>query len=207
VDGTREWLIEMQERQATGFSEPEVQGGKAKLRLDNIRFLFQRQNRGKGAALRLGFAEASGSTVLIQDADLELDPQDYPKLLEPILAGRADVVYGSRFLGELHPASYSVHYLGNRFLTGLSNLFANMNISDMETCYKVFRREILTGIRLQSDRFGFEPEFTAKIARGKWRVCEVPVSYTSRTYRGGKKINWRDGLETIWCILRFNLFR
>jgi glycosyltransferase involved in cell wall biosynthesis len=207
VDGTREWLIEMQERQATGFSEAEVQGGKAKLRLDNIRFLFQRQNRGKGAALRLGFAEASGSIVLIQDADLELDPQDYPKLLEPILAGRADVVYGSRFLGEPHQASYSIHYLGNRFLTGLSNLFTNMNISDMETCYKVFRREILTGIRLQSDRFGFEPEFTAEIARRKWRLCEVPVSYMSRTYKGGKKINWRDGLETIWCILRFNLLR
>jgi glycosyltransferase involved in cell wall biosynthesis len=118
VDGTREWLIEMQERQATGFSEAEVQGGKAKLRLDNIRFLFQRQNRGTGAALRLGFAEASGSIVLIQDADLELDPQDYPKLLEPILARRADVVYGSHFLGEPHQASYSVHYLGNRFLTG-----------------------------------------------------------------------------------------
>jgi glycosyltransferase involved in cell wall biosynthesis len=164
------------------------------------------QNRGKGAALRSGFALASGDILLVQDADLEYDPADYPKLLEPILAGLAEVVYGSRFLGGPHRVLFFWHYLGNTFLTLLSNMLSDLNLTDMETCYKVFTREVLSRISLRSDRFGFEPEFTAKVARLGVRIYEVPISYHGRTYAEGKKIGWKDGVAAIWSILRFNLW-
>ena len=174
--------------------------------LADLRIFFQDENRGKGAALRRGFAEASGDIVLVQDADLEYDPRDYPRLLEPIVDGRADVVYGSRFLGGPQRVHYFWHYVANKLLTLLSDLLTNLKITDMETCYKVFRREVLAGIRIKSNRFGFEPEITAKIAKGKWRVYEVPIAYAGRTYEEGKKITWRDGLQALWFIVRFRLF-
>jgi len=183
-----------------------VQNGKARLSLENIRFLFQAQNGGKGAALRRGFEAATGDVVLVQDADLEYDPKDYGTLLEPIFDGRADVVYGSRFLGGPQRVHFFWHYVGNKFLTLLSDVFTNLKLTDMETCYKVFRREVLQGIQLKSNRFGFEPEITAKIAKGNWRIYEVAISYAGRSYAEGKKITWRDGVSTLWCIIRFNLF-
>ena len=206
TDGTRELLREFEKAQADGQSQVPIQNGRALLRLENIRFVFQDRNCGKGAALRRGFELASGEVVLVQDADLEYDPRDYQKLLEPIFDGRADVVYGSRFLGGPQRVHYFWHYAGNKFLTLLSDMLTNLKLTDMETCYKVFRREVLETLHLRSDRFGFEPECTAKIARGNWRVYEVPISYAGRTYAEGKKITWRDGLTTLWCILRFNLF-
>jgi glycosyltransferase involved in cell wall biosynthesis len=204
-DGTREWLLDVQQ-QASGLREVEILGGTARLRLDNIRFLFGERNRGKGAALRQGFAEASGEILLVQDADLEYDPQDYYKLLQPILDGRADVVYGSRFLGGPQRVHFFWHYVGNKLLTLLSDMLTNLKLSDVYTCYKVFRKEVLQGIRLKSDRFGFEPEITAKVAKGKWRIYEVPISYSGRTYDEGKKIGWRDGVRALWEIPRYNLF-
>ena len=164
------------------------------------------ENRGKGAALRTGFAAATGSIVVIQDADLEYDPDDYPALLRPIVDGKADVVYGSRFLGGPHRVLFFWHYLGNTFLTLLSNMFSDLNLTDMETCYKAFKREILERITLRSDRFGFEPEFTAKVARLGVRIYEVPISYHGRTYAEGKKIGWKDGVSAIWSICRFNIW-
>ncbi|MCU0233806.1 MAG: glycosyltransferase family 2 protein [Thermoanaerobaculales bacterium] len=164
------------------------------------------QNRGKGAALRSGFALASGDILLVQDADLEYDPADYPKLLDPIVSGLAEVVYGSRFLGGPHRVLFFWHYLGNTFLTLLSNMFSDLNLTDMETCYKAFTREVLSRISLRSDRFGFEPEFTAKVARLGVRIYEVPISYHGRTYAEGKKIGWKDGVAAVWSILRFNLW-
>lgn len=175
---------------------------------DGIRVLTHPVNRGKGAALATGFGAATGDVVLIQDADLEYDPDEYPKLLEPILEGHADVVYGSRFMGsQAHRVLYFWHLIGNRFLTLLSNAFTNINLTDMETCYKVFRREVLEGLRIEEDRFGFEPEITAKIAAGRWRIYEVGISYHGRTYAEGKKIGWKDGVRAIWCILKYNLRR
>ena len=144
--------------------------------------------------------------MLVQDADLEYNPKDYGALLEPIVDDRADVVYGSRFLGGPQRVHYFWHYAGNKFLTLLSDIFTNLKLSDMETCYKVFRREVLQSIKLESNRFGFEPEITAKIAKGNWRIYEVSISYAGRTYAEGKKITWKDGLSTLWCILRYNLF-
>jgi glycosyltransferase involved in cell wall biosynthesis len=164
------------------------------------------KNQGKGAALRTGFAATSGDVLLVQDADLEYDPAEYPVLLQPIVDGHAEVVYGSRFLGGPHRVLFFWHYLGNLLLTLLSNIFSDLNLTDMETCYKVFVRGILDRITLKSDRFGFEPEFTAKVARLGVRIYEVPISYHGRTYAEGKKIGWKDGVSAIWSILRFNFW-
>jgi glycosyltransferase involved in cell wall biosynthesis len=168
-----------------------------------IRLIEHEQNQGKGAALRTGFAAASGDVVIVQDADLEYDPRDYPKLLEPIEDGRADVVFGSRFLGGPHRVLFFWHYLANKLLTWLSNMFTNLNLSDMETGYKVFRRPVLERIHIRSDRFNFEPEITAKVAKTRCRVYEVPISYSGRTYDEGKKIGWRDGLSALWATIKF----
>jgi len=203
TDGTRQILEEMAARQAKGESTVPAQDGGDSVGLRDLRIFFQTQNQGKGAALRRGFAEAVGNIVLVQDADLEYDPRDYDKLLEPILDGRADVVYGSRFLGGPQRVHYFWHYVANKMLTLLSNIFTNLKLTDMETCYKVFRKEVLQGIELKADRFGFEPEITAKIAKGKWRIYEVPISYAGRTYEEGKKITWKDGVQALWFIIRF----
>lgn len=171
-----------------------------------LRTFFHAQNQGKGGALRTGFAAAACDIVLIQDADLEYDPDDYPALLTPIFDGKADVVYGSRFLGGPHRVLYFWHSVANRMLTLLSNMLNDINLSDMEVCYKAFRREVLQNIRIQCDRFGVEPELTAKVAKMRLRIYEVPVSYYGRTYDEGKKIGWRDGLAALWWIVRFGLF-
>ena len=185
-DGTRERLQELA-----------ADGG--------VRTLFHEINRGKGAALRTGFAAATGDLVVIQDADLEYDPHEYPRLIQPILDGKADVVFGSRFVGgESRRVLYFWHYVGNKFLTLVSNAFTNLNLTDMETCYKVFRREIIQSIDIEEDRFGFEPESTAKIAALGCRLYEVGISYSGRTYEEGKKIGWRDGFRALWCILKYN---
>jgi glycosyltransferase involved in cell wall biosynthesis len=190
TDGTRELLREL-ERQV------------------DVRVIYQPSNQGKGAALRTGFRHARGDIILVQDADLEYDPAEYPYLIQPILNNQADVVYGSRFIGEKHRVLYYWHYVANKVLTTLSNMFTNLNLTDMETCYKVFRREVLATIRLKSNRFGFEPEITAKVARHSdppWRIYEVPISYSGRTYEEGKKIGLRDALNALFCIVRYWLF-
>jgi len=172
------------------------------------RVVLHERNQGKGAALRTGFEAATGDMVIVQDADLEYDPQEYPQLIAPILAGRADVVFGSRFSGGSSVrVLYYWHYLGNRFLTTLSNMFTNINLTDMEVCYKVFRRDVLRRLTIEEDRFGFEPEITAKVAKLGCRIYEVGISYSGRTYHEGKKIGWRDGVRAIWCILKYNLLR
>ena len=188
TDGTRERLEEI------------IQGQ------DNLKMLYHDRNKGKGAALRTGFASLTGDVVIIQDADLEYDPVEYPRLLEPILDGRADVVYGSRFLGGPHRVLFFWHYVGNKFLTLLSNALTNLNLTDIETCYKVFRSKILKDIDFKSNRFGFEPEFTAKVAKRKLRIYEVPISYSGRTYSEGKKITWKDGLMALMQIIWYRLF-
>lgn len=173
-----------------------------------IRVLYHDRNRGKGAALRTGIAAATGDIVVIQDADLEYDPADYQRLIQPIVDEKADVVYGSRFSGgQSHRVLYFWHYMGNRFLTLLSNMFTNLNLTDMETCYKIFRREVIQSIEIEEPRFGFEPEITAKMSRKRVRIFEVGISYAGRTYEEGKKIGWRDGVRAIWCILKYNVWR
>ncbi len=170
-----------------------------------VRVLYHDQNRGKGAALRTGISHTTGDIVLIQDADLEYDPGEYPKLLAPILCGKADVVYGSRFSGsEAKRVLYFWHSVGNKFLTTLSNMFTNINLTDMETCYKVFRGDLIRGMRIEENRFGFEPEVTAKVAKLNCRIYEVGISYSGRTYAEGKKINWKDGVRALWCILKYH---
>jgi glycosyltransferase involved in cell wall biosynthesis len=190
-DGTREKLQ----------SQIELSGRVSKV-------IYHRVNQGKGAALRSGFAAATGDIVVIQDADLEYDPNDYERLVRPILEGKADVVYGSRFVGgDAHRVLMFWHRMGNCVLTLFSNMCSNLNLTDMETCYKVFRREVIQQIRIEEDRFGFEPEITAKLAKLDCRIYEVGISYSGRTYDEGKKIGWRDGVRAMWCILKYNLFR
>jgi len=176
------------------------------LKFPNLKICHHSKNMGKGAALQSGFSKAEGDIILIQDADLEYNPQDYPKLLEAILDGRADVVYGSRFIGGPHRVLFFWHYVGNKILTTLSNMLSNLNLSDMETCYKVFKKEILERIRLKSKRFGFEPEFTIKVAKMNCRIYEVPISYSGRDYSEGKKINWKDGVAAIFHLIRHKFF-
>ncbi|MGE3818322.1 MAG: glycosyltransferase family 2 protein [Isosphaeraceae bacterium] len=196
TDGTRELL------QKWKTTEPD------------LTILFHERNQGKGAALRTGFKHAEGQIVIVQDADLEYDPSEYPRLIQPIIEGKADVVYGSRFIGETHRVLHFWHSMANRFLTLLSNMFTDLNLTDMEVCYKVFRREVIQGITLKSDRFGFEPEVTAKVARfvvpplegrpsRRCRIYEMPVSYNGRDYSEGKKIGWKDGVQALYCIVRY----
>jgi glycosyltransferase involved in cell wall biosynthesis len=174
---------------------------------NNIRLFFHDRNQGKGAALRTGFSQVAGDVVLIQDADLEYNPSDYPELLKPIERGVADVVYGSRLIGGApHRVLFFWHYLGNTMVTTLSNMFTNLNLTDMETCYKVFKADIIKNIKIKSDRFGVEPELTAKIARQRCRVYEVPISYDGRDYSEGKKITWKDGIAAIYYIIRFRFW-
>jgi len=175
---------------------------------ENLKVINHEVNLGKGAALQTGFAHVTGDVIIVQDADLEYDPSEYPKLLRPILDGKADVVYGSRFMGsESHRVLYFWHSIGNRFLTLLSNVFTNLNLTDMEVCYKVFKREVLGEIKLKEKRFGFEPEFTAKIARNGYTVYEVGISYYGRTYAEGKKISWRDAFRAVYVILKYGIFK
>jgi len=188
TDGTRERLREIEKEEAES----------------DVKVFYHEKNQGKGAALRTGFQNVTGDITLIQDADLEYNPREYPKLLEPILDGRADVVYGSRFSGGTHRALFW-HYMANRLLTFLSNIFTNLNLTDMETCYKVFKTSLLKEIPLKCDRFGFEPEITAKIAKRKYRVYETPISYSGRDYSEGKKINWKDGIAALYHIIRFRI--
>ena len=193
TDGTREFLQSL---------NPALEGNS-----NEIKAFYHGHNQGKGAALRTAMAKATGDVLIVQDADLEYHPRDYPRLLAPILEGNADVVYGSRFFGsEPHRVIYFWHFLGNRFLTFLSNMMTNLNLSDMETGLKAFRKEVLQGIRIKSDRFNFEPEITAKVARHRWRVYEVTVSYSGRDYAQGKKIGWKDGIAAIFAILRYRFF-
>ena len=187
TDGTRALLKKYEER-------------------EKFKVIYQPRNAGKGSALRAGFDKAEGEIIIVQDADLEYDPKEYPLLLKPIIDGRADVVYGSRFSGGTHRVFFFWHYVGNKFLTTLSNMFTNLCLTDMETGYKVFRKTVLDSFVLKCNRFGFEPEFTCKVARNKFRIYEVPISYSGRGYEEGKKINWKDGVAALWFLFRFRFF-
>jgi glycosyltransferase involved in cell wall biosynthesis len=203
-DGTRDLLRQLEDEQR----DREAADSESRQATNRLTIVYHEKNQGKGAAVRTGFAAVNGNIVIIQDADLEYDPAEYPRLLHPIIEGKADVVYGSRFLGDQpHRVLYYWHYLANRALTSLSNTFTNLNLTDMETCYKVFRREVIDEIapRLRQNRFGFEPEMTARIARRHYRVYEMSISYSGRTYDQGKKIGWRDGLSALWCIIRYGM--
>jgi glycosyltransferase involved in cell wall biosynthesis len=190
IDGTREILRTVESNGSGKFQ-----------------IIYHDKNKGKGAAIKSGFALANGDILIIQDADLEYDPQEYPKLIKPIVDGKADVVYGSRFSGGgPHRVLFFWHYVGNTFLTLLSNMCTNLNLTDMETCYKAFKKEVLSRIDIKENRFGFEPEFTAKVAKLRCRIYEVGISYSGRTYSEGKKINWKDGVWAIWCIIKYNFF-
>jgi glycosyltransferase involved in cell wall biosynthesis len=220
-DGTRDVLQQIEREELGGCGRPdpdasdtpqgedtaltEALRARAEVPMNTLRVLYHERNCGKGAALRTGFAHVTGTVVIVQDADLEYDPAEYPQLIAPIIDGRADVVYGSRFIGETHRVLFYWHYIGNTLLTTLSNMFTGLNLTDMETCYKVFRREAIDAIAptLKSNRFGFEPEITAKIAKRRLRVYELPVSYSGRDYSEGKKITWKDGLQALWCIIRY----
>jgi glycosyltransferase involved in cell wall biosynthesis len=173
---------------------------------DDLKIIFQPRNQGKGAALKAGFAAVSGDIIVIQDADLEYDPAEYPNLIHPIVSDKADVVFGSRFLGGPHRVLFFWHSVGNHFLTTLSNMLTDLNLTDMETCYKVFRTDILKSIRLREKRFGFEPEFTAKVSKARYRIYEVPISYSGRDYSEGKKIGWKDGIAALFFILKYRFF-
>lgn len=186
TDGTREYLKNLKDK--------------------NVVTLFQDKNQGKGAALKAGMAAATGDIVLIQDADLEYDPREYPVLLQPILEGKADVVYGSRVLGGRHRLPYYSHFIGDNIATRLSNMFTSLNLTDMETCYKVFRKDVIEGLTIESNRFGVEPEITAKIAKANWRVLEVPITYRGRTFEEGKKFTWRDCVAALFVIVKYNIF-
>jgi glycosyltransferase involved in cell wall biosynthesis len=199
-DGSREFL------QRLASEGLDSLGGKPQNQ-NVLRILFQEQNQGKGAALRRGFQEATGDIVIVQDADLEYDPRDIPRVIQPILDGEADVVYGSRFTGTPRRVLYFWHSVVNNLLTTLSNMSSNLNLTDMETCYKAFRGEVIRSVRVEEDRFGFEPEITAKVARGGWRVYEVPISYHGRTYEEGKKIGWKDGVRALYVIGKYALKR
>lgn len=177
----------------------------ASLEDPRVRVILQSENGGKGSALRTGFSAANGQYVIVQDADLEYDPDDFDRIIQPLISGKADVVYGSRFAGgEAHRVLYFWHYVGNKFLTLVSNAFTNLNLTDMETCYKCFRREVIQSIELKENRFGIEPELTGKVAAGGWRVYEVGISYDGRTYAEGKKIGWKDGVRAVYCIVKYS---
>jgi glycosyltransferase involved in cell wall biosynthesis len=199
-DGSREFLEELEQK---GL---ELLGGTPRNH-NAIKIVLQPRNQGKGAALRRGFSEASGDILLVQDADLEYDPRDIPRVIQPILDGEADVVYGSRFTGTPRRVLYYWHTVVNHLLTTLSNMTSGLNLTDMETCYKAFRAEVLRSITVEEDRFGFEPEVTAKVARGNWRIYEVPISYHGRTYEEGKKIGWKDGVRALYVIAKYAVKR
>jgi glycosyltransferase involved in cell wall biosynthesis len=204
TDGTREYLRTL-EKGPSMLPLATESGGTTYSSV--MKFIFHEKNAGKGGGVRSGVTIASGDIIIIQDADLEYDPRDYPRLLEPILEGKADVVYGSRFMGGPHRVHLFWHYMGNLGVTLLSNMFSNLNLTDMETGYKVFKREVFRDIRIESNRFGFEPEITAKVAKGRFRIYEVPISYYGRGYDEGKKITWKDGVKAFFTILKYNLFR
>jgi glycosyltransferase involved in cell wall biosynthesis len=201
TDGTREMLEEWQQ------SSFENVFGQRSPGFNTFKTIFHPHNQGKGSAIRSGFRRVKGDAVIIQDADLEYNPNEYFRLLAPIWQGKADVVYGSRFLGQIHRVLYFWHYAGNKIITTFSNMFTDLNLTDMESCYKVFKREVIEKIEIEENRFGFEPEITAKIAKLKCRIYEVPISYYGRTYEEGKKITWKDGIQALYCVVKYGLSR